>query len=229
MNRPFRTILSALLLTAACSSASQANIILSFGASPPTTYTPGTPLTIDLLIDGADTDGLWLYSLKLVLSGTGVAGTDYAFGVLDPSDPDFATAGLSPTLSDLPSPSDYVFGDPDGRGVNQDLIPPLPGTDLFVTFTDFALDDPITYGGDYVARLTLVTAASYSGPLLLSFDPNDTLFLNIDSAPLDADISATLRLTTSTSGVIPEPSSLLLGLSALALAPLLRVRRRPRA
>lgn len=186
------------IVLALAAGAARAVPVISFSGVP-ATIAPGSQFSFDVLLTGA-TD-LNSYYIDVMLSGAGVAGTDYFF----------AAAAQAPT--------EYVFTPDDGN-----FLTAQPANDL-LGLSDFLNAGSVsTVAGvnDRVATITVGTSAAFVGPLAISIDDTTLELFNTDFEPIPDAAFVELDSAQVNTSVIPVPATTAL----LVPAMLTLVRRR---
>lgn len=169
----------------------------------PSLYTPGQPAAFDVRLPAVA--NLGAYNIDLVLeSSTGTAGADFFFDA----------AATAPMLANyvFPSAANY-FGAANVDSASRHRI----------TLSDFDFTgvDVVPGLNDLVARVVFRTAETFSGHLSLFVDAEGLILDTPDVEPtpiigfdgIKADVAASSPITI---GPVPEPSSLILAMLALA-------------
>lgn len=212
MRLSFFGAVALLAIGAHCSSGLAAPLDL---VGVPGTYSPGSPVSFDVVLPPIN--NLGSYNIDLVLSGTeGAAGTDFFFDV----------AATDAAISQ------YVFGSIanylDAVNVDSALAHRL-------TLSDFDLTGVDVMSGlnDRIATVFVGTSPSYQGELSIAFDVGGLILDTPDVTPTPVADFAQISSDTQAGGavtltLVPEPGAVMLLGAGLLMAGAHRSRIRSR-
>lgn len=195
---------------------------------------------------GSGTGGLVLADGTTGLVGTQFNPFNGSLGTLDSfqvvwSVSTSASGTVSSTVSD-PSGRGFLFvksggiqyigSDRYGGSANTNTVTGLPNETLPLTTATFTGDTtwlPANAGATYnPALLATVTGASDFNLVLIS-DNDDTAYATYgDLSGISADLAGSVTMTYTYTAAVPEPSTWMLGLGAVAVGGFARLRRRTR-